>query len=89
MRTTLDLPDELLRRAKIVAIERRCTSRALFTQALEHELKRPAPPPAQRPQLPFLEVRDDCPALQLHPGQFESIDADAEAGQALAIHRRR
>jgi hypothetical protein len=89
MRTTLDLPDDLLRQAKIVAVERGCTLRALFTRALEQELKRPASPPVERPELPFLEVRDDCPALQLHPEVLESIDADDEAENALEVYRRR
>jgi hypothetical protein len=89
MRTTLDLPDDLLRRAKIVAVERGCTLRALFTHALERELKGPAAAPLQRPELPFLEVRDDCPALQLHPEEFESIDTEDEAEKALEVYRRR
>jgi hypothetical protein len=38
MRTWLDLPDELLREAKIVAIQRGVTLRALVKEALEKEL---------------------------------------------------
>lgn len=89
MRTTLDLPDDLLRRAKIAAVERGCTLRALFAQALERELTQPAPEPQTPPELPLLEVRDDCPVLQLKPEDLESIDANDEAEQALAVHRRR
>ncbi len=89
MRTTLDLPDELLRRAKIAAVERGCTLRALFAHALERELKQPAPPPTASPELPLLEVRDDCPVLQLQPDEFASIDAEDEAEKALESHRRR
>lgn len=89
MRTTLDLPDDLLRRAKIAAVERGCTLRALFAQALERELKHPAQAPPARPELPLLEVRDDCPVLQLHPDELESIDTDEEAEKALEVHRRR
>ncbi len=38
MRTTLDLPDDLLRRAKIAAVERGTTLRDLVGQALTREL---------------------------------------------------
>jgi hypothetical protein len=89
MRTTLDLPDELLRRAKIVAIERGCSLRALFAQALERELREPTAALPSAQSLPVLEVRDDCPILQLGPEELESIDADDEAEQALEVHRRR
>lgn len=35
MKTTLDLPDELMHRAKIVAAQRRTTLRQLFMSGLE------------------------------------------------------
>jgi len=89
MRTTLDLPEELLRRAKIAAVERGCTLRALFARALERELRQPAPEPSSPPELPLLEVRDDCPVLQLQPEELEAIDSDDEAEKALEVHRRR
>jgi hypothetical protein len=38
MRTTLDLPDELLKRAKVAAIERGSTLRELVRVALTREL---------------------------------------------------
>jgi len=46
MKTTLELPDELLIEAKATAARRRVTLRELFTRALERELK-PAPGPSQ------------------------------------------
>lgn len=39
MKTTLELPDELLAEAKSVALRRRTTLKALFTRALERELR--------------------------------------------------
>jgi len=42
MKTTLELPDELLSEAKSVAARRRITLKELFTRALEREL-RPLP----------------------------------------------
>lgn len=39
MKTTMELPDELYVRAKATALQRRMTMKALFTRALERELK--------------------------------------------------
>jgi len=44
MKTTLDLPDDLMIEAKATAARRRITLRELFTRALERDL-RPAPQP--------------------------------------------
>ena len=52
MRTTLDLPDNLLKRAKIAAIERGVTLRELMSAALSRELQL-APQPAPRRRLSF------------------------------------
>lgn len=38
MKTTIELPDDTVRRAKILAAERRTTLRDLFTEALERFL---------------------------------------------------
>jgi len=38
MRTTLDLPDALFRRAKLIALERQTTLKALIASGLEKEL---------------------------------------------------
>lgn len=89
MRTTLELPDDLLRRAKIAAAERGCTLKVLFARALEREISQPAPSHGARPPLPVLEVREDCPALRLEPDELERIDAADEAERALEVHRRR
>lgn len=89
MRTTLDLPEDLMRRARIAAAERGCTLAALFSKALERELRQPALELQSPPELPFLEVRDDCPILQLRPEELESIDSDGEAEKVLEVLRRR
>jgi hypothetical protein len=39
MRTTLDLPDDILRRAKIAAVERGSSLRQLVTDALRREIE--------------------------------------------------
>ena len=43
MKTTLEMPDELFRRAKTVAAKRGQSLKQLVTTALEHELAGPAP----------------------------------------------
>ncbi len=43
MRTTLDLPDEVLRKAKIAAVERGFSLRQLVINALIHEIEGRAP----------------------------------------------
>ena len=40
MKTTIELPDEALRAAKVVAAGRGVTLRQLFTEALEEKLRR-------------------------------------------------
>ena len=43
MKTTLEMPDELFRRAKTVAAKRGLSLKQLVTAALERELDSPAP----------------------------------------------
>ena len=45
MKTTLEMPDELFRRAKTVAAKRGQSLKQLVTTALERELAGPAPGP--------------------------------------------
>jgi hypothetical protein len=89
MRTTLDLPADLLRRAKIAAVERGSTLRELVAKALERELGQPEATPSIRPELPLLQVRDDCPVLQLRPEDLKRIDEESEAEKLLEVYRRR
>lgn len=41
MKTTIDLPDDILRRAKIVAVQRKTTLKDLVIQGLEHATRHP------------------------------------------------
>lgn len=43
MKTTIDLPEDLLHRAKIVAIQRRTTLRELVVQGLEYATRNELP----------------------------------------------
>jgi hypothetical protein len=45
MKTTVDIPDHLLRRAKILAVEKGCTLREMISEALQAHLSAPPPPP--------------------------------------------
>lgn len=49
MKTTIELPDHLLRQAKILAVEQGCTLKDLMTEALQARLSaKPPGPPAKR-----------------------------------------
>lgn len=41
MKTTIELPDETLRRAKVLAAEQRTTLKEIFTRALEKYMEMP------------------------------------------------
>ena len=47
MKTTIDLPDDVLHRAKVVAARRRTTLKALFLSGLELAMKADADAPAR------------------------------------------
>lgn len=83
MRTTLDLPDELLKRAKIAAIERGLTLRELVGSALAKDLASgPTPAPA-RPRVKFPLFSS------VRPGSLELTTADlarAEADEDVRRH---
>jgi hypothetical protein len=60
MKTTLELPDELLSEAKAVAAKRRITLKELFTRALEKELR---PLPKARKEEHFTVDEDGWPVF--------------------------
>jgi hypothetical protein len=64
MKTTLDLPDELLIEAKATAARRRITLRELVTRAVEREL-RPVPAPQEGDH--FTIDEDGWPVLKRDP----------------------
>ena len=77
MKTTIDLPDALYRRAKIRAAERGTTLRALLMESLEVLLLEPAVP---GPELPRRDrIRTDergWPILQRSAGDTRVITDD-------------
>jgi hypothetical protein len=47
MKTTIDVPEEILHRAKVLAAQRRTTLRELFLQGFDVALRELAPDPAE------------------------------------------
>jgi hypothetical protein len=91
MRTTLDLPDDLLRRAKIAAVERGSSLRQLVTDALRHEIEGAAPNVRRRMTSPPIKLSADAPLRKLSPDEVKRLDAEsvteADAARAHAVHR--
>ena len=69
MRSTFDLPDELLKRAKIAAVKRGCTLRDLVAEALRRLLA--DQPAAERKRMTEAPVR-------LPPGHTIPIRSNSE-----------
>jgi len=80
MRTTLDIPDALLKRAKIAAVERGVTLRDLVGTALAREVDRSAsePPVERRVQFPIFGSSRPG-ALRMTPERFARFEAEEEA----------
>lgn len=74
MRTTLDLPDELLKRAKIAAVRRGSTLRDLVAEALKKLLADQGPPRRRR--------MDQAP-IKLPAGHRIPVRSNAEIAQLL------
>jgi len=66
MKTTIDLPDDLLLAAKRQALESGRTLRELVSRGLRHELAAPARPRRKRAAFRLVTVRGDlAPGLDL------------------------
>jgi hypothetical protein len=72
VRTTIDIPDELLTQAKILAVQRGSTLRDLVASGLRAEISRVSgASPAARP-LPVLKLPMDAPVLKMTPAQISN-----------------
>lgn len=91
MRTTLDLPDDVLRRAKIAAVERGSSLRQLVIDALRNEVKGSSQNGRRRMTKPPIKLAADAPLRKLNPDEVKRLDAEAvakaETARANAIHR--
>jgi hypothetical protein len=85
MRTTLDLPDDLLKHAKIAAVERGTTLRELVEVALKRELSRSSTQASQRCRVKFPVFRSAAPGSL----KFTNADlASLEAAEDVRRHSR-
>lgn len=82
MRTTIDLPDEILKRAKIAAVRRGVTLRELIGSAVARELAVPvrAADRPRRVQFPLFPSRQ--------PGSLHLTNADLARVEAEEDERR-
>jgi hypothetical protein len=79
MRTTLDLPDELLMRAKIAAVERGVSLRELIESALARELAASPSPPGRGKRIRFPIFPSAAPgSLHLTNADISSSEADED-----------
>jgi hypothetical protein len=84
MKTTIELPDELLRRAKAAAATRGISLKRLFIDALEHGLRRGAATPAEPAWKAvageLAPLRSETRRIgRLIDEEFEQIDAEDDA----------
>ena len=90
MRTTLDLPDDILRRAKIEAVERGATLRQLVIDALQREMAN-TERPRKRLMKPPVKLAADAPLRGMSPEQIKRLDAEtlqrADESKARALRR--
>jgi hypothetical protein len=90
MRTTLDLPDDILRRAKIEAVERGATLRQLVIDALQREMAATGRP-RKRLAGPPIRLAADAPLRGLSLQAIKRLDAkavqQADEGKARALRR--
>ena len=61
MKTTVELPDELLIAAKKRAAETRTSLKVILSRGLRRELARPAPAPARRRRVRWVTVEGGLP----------------------------
>ncbi len=83
MKTTIDIPDPLYKKAKIRAVELGTTLKAVVLKSLEHELEEVAGTPvkstwANRKLLPAYEVLVKSGALKPRPGDRDITDLISE-----------
>lgn len=91
MRTTLDLPEDILRQAKIAASERGSSLRQLVIDALRREIGSEAQGSRRRLASPPVKLSQDAALRTLSPDEIKRIDmeanTEAEVARARAPHR--
>jgi len=91
MRITLDLPDDILRRAKIAAVERGTSLRQIVIDALRREIEEPSQGHRKRLTSHPIKLAADSPLRTLSPEEVKRLDTEgdmeAEMARLNAIHR--
>ncbi len=91
MRTTLDLPDDILRRAKIAAVERGSSLRQLVVDALTQELDGNSGVRRQRMTSAPVMLAVDAPLRTLGVEELKRLDVESveqhDLAVASALHR--
>jgi hypothetical protein len=88
MRSTFDLPDDLMKQAKLAAVERGIPLRDLVAEGLRQVLARAAPA-RRRSKLPSIRVAEDAPVLRMGIAELKALESDEEAERLHALYRRR
>lgn len=70
MRTTIDLPDELIREAKAIAARRGTSLKTVICSAVEEEVRKTERKAGRRVKFPLLPSRE--------PGRLKLSNADIE-----------
>jgi hypothetical protein len=91
MRTTLDLPDDILRKAKIAAVERGSSLRQLVIGALRREMESLQGNRRRRIRNAPVKLVPDAPLRTLSLDDVKRLDTEAaveaEVTRALAMRR--
>lgn len=88
MRSTFDLPDDLMKRAKIAAVERGVSLRDLVAEGLRRVLEQTQPSRRQR-KLPNIRIAEDAPLLRMSIADLKALEAEEEAERLHALYRGR
>lgn len=67
MKTTIELPDEIFRKAKVAAAEQHTTLKELITQALENHLGKPSPSEEKKRQTALKRLLKQMQATNTEP----------------------
>ena len=90
VRTTLDLPDDILRRAKIEAVQRGAALRQLVIDALQREMAG-TERPRKRLARPPIKLAADAPLRRMSPAAVKRVDTEdqrrSDQSKARALRR--
>ncbi len=84
MRTTIELPDEILKKAKIKAVQEGISLKQLFTRALEKELD---PEPESKLVVPLKPKVDNSFRSSLKTGKTGSLKASRSSFSTFKLKK--